>query len=46
MAVAAFGAHGHEDVARTEGTGVRTETRNGITGSGGPAASGPRGKIG
>ena len=45
MTVAALGAHGHEDVARTEGTGVRAETRDGGAGSGGPAASGPGGKI-
>ena len=46
MAVAAFGAHGHEDVARAEGTGIRAETRDGGTGSDGPTASGPGGKIG
>ena len=46
MTVAAFGAHGHEDVARTEGTGVRPETRDGGAGSGGPTASSPGGKIG
>ena len=46
MAITAFSAYGHEDFARTEGTGVRAETRDGGAGSGGPAASGPGGKIG
>ena len=46
MAIAAFSANGHEDVARAERPGIGAKARDRGAWGGGPAATGPGGEVG